>query len=275
MMYHDKSLAFICEYCSMQFSNRTQLNKHLRQRSLPREEHVCPGCKHKFFNAKGLKNHLKIVRANKQYKCPDCDHSYSRQAHLSHHRKVHGGILFTCIYCSASFKDKASLKTHTKTHNQRLASVTSTPRGQAAHSDTKKPKEFLCPVCTYKFSDAKGLRRHLEVVSRDRPLKCPDCSHTYSRQSHLTAHMQVHGKRNTWQCNSCDASFERSADLKKHKQIHRVTFKTLVTPQYSKHSLATPWICIHGIACCENVMNTHNTNLAFAKAAQYNEYTNL
>lgn len=103
MMYHDKSLAFICEYCSMQFSNRTQLNKHLRQRSLPREEHECPGCKHKFSNAKGLKNHLKIVRANKQFKCPDCDHSYSRQAHFSHHRKVHGGGLLKCIYCSKSF----------------------------------------------------------------------------------------------------------------------------------------------------------------------------
>lgn len=160
-----------------------------------------------------------------------------------------------------------------KTHNQSSASVTGrpTPRGQAVHSDTTTPKEFLCLVCKYMFRDAKGLRRHLEVVSRDRPLKCPECSHTYSRQSHLTAHVKVHCEKNYWRCNFCDASFEKSADLKKHKQTHKVTFKTPVTPQYTQHSITTPCICIHGIPCCEQALRVHNKNLAVAQPVQYKD----
>jgi len=80
---------------------------------------------------------------------------------------------------------------------------------------------YACYLCDKAFSEAAGLRRHVQVHTGHRPFTCSLCGQSFTRANNLRHHERhVHTSSRPCECFECGKLFKRSKELKRHVLIH-------------------------------------------------------
>ena len=167
---------FTCEYCSANYSNYMDLNRHKRK-DCEGKSFVCDGhCDRKFGTEILLKAHLRAIKM--KFACDICDKKFQTSSFLKIHNASLHSLLrpFKCPQCGMTFKLKTGLAGHLHTHG--------------------KERTFKCTIegCLYAATNAKSLKTHYRV--HEGPSNCPilECRKQFSCLNNVTSHLKsVHG----------------------------------------------------------------------------------
>jgi len=220
-----------CNFCSKTFSNRKQLNRHIKSVHQKACSVACQYCGRVLSDADSYKRHLNNVHQIKipdlgenssptklfqvknvspvfsipslVKKCPDCDQQFATKTTLNIHRlKVHVAGLknMPCPQCNQECNDLTS-------HMRRFHNV----------------EGIVCPHCANIFSKKCTLNRHIEQVHLNiqihKPATCPECNKVFSKKGHLDRHIKIihQGiKDYSDPCPYCGKVFTTRASLEPH-----------------------------------------------------------
>ena len=107
--------------CSKESTTYQEIN----HRQSGKKVYECVECKKTFSNRGNLNTHLRLHTGEKPYRCSECDKSFSRKHHLNdHYSRFHAGeLVHRCAECNVAFTRKHHLTEHKRTH--RRAEMTS------------------------------------------------------------------------------------------------------------------------------------------------------
>jgi hypothetical protein len=132
---------FNCEYCRKQFTDASNLQRHVRQQhSSSGRSHACGECFKTFATASGLKQHRHIHSSIKPFRCEVCLKAYTQFSNLCRHKRMHVNCRqqLKCSFCEQSFNTVTTLAKHKRFCEHGLTS----PNGSAssrAGSSTPAP----------------------------------------------------------------------------------------------------------------------------------------
>jgi len=207
---------------------KSNVTKHLK--TFQEKEIICevPECKKQFKKISALKQHVKNIHKNHNWKCSDCGESVKD---LPYHMKtVHDHLNFQCSVCAKKYTSKQGLNFHLK----------------HVHGDSKKE------VCDYCAVEVKHVKHHIKmmhsgVLEKKIPCKHDDCDKKFRTKQESTIHYnaahlnkkemcplcggwyknlythihQTHQNEKKHICDQCGKAFGKKNDLKIHKdRIH-------------------------------------------------------
>lgn len=239
--------SFTCEKCSLVFSSKIQLNKHMlshKENPVPRIEMVTSEYK-------------------KTYTCRVCQQVFDVKEDYKQHKLSHNTSEtsmkeeknYTCQICLKVFARKKHLKKHVKTHLDDTSNDSNLNKNPAEESSVdksysqdevmmfggkkeKRAKNFSCRFCGKLFAGETCLRKHEakhdkneeqykqkeETVSKGRKGKkpkiliCEYCNEDFTGKKHVfVKHRLSHTPE---VCGICDARFTDRASLREHCKIH-------------------------------------------------------
>lgn len=222
-----------CPFCTKLFTNRQQLNRHIRTVHQKSCSVTCQFCGRILIDDHSYRKHVatvhKIGTSQLQSsnlgkledpsikgslapvlsipslvkKCPDCDQQFANKTTLNIHRlKVHvaGLTQMPCPKCDQKCNDLTA-------HMRRAHDV----------------QGIVCPHCANIFSKKCTLNRHIEQVHLNiqihKPATCPDCGKVFSKKGHLDRHRKIihQGiKDYSDPCPYCGKVFTTRASLEPH-----------------------------------------------------------
>ncbi|XP_065365694.1 myoneurin-like [Calliphora vicina] len=107
-----------------------------------------------------------------------------------------------CLHCNKSFAKKKYLSKHLLVHDPVY--------------------EFVCDICSYRFSSERKLRNHIQDDHTDKqtclddgPYACPDCPIIFQQKLELTVHRAMHREK-TFKCQECNMSLKTLTDVNTH-----------------------------------------------------------
>ncbi|XP_055842550.1 zinc finger protein 189-like [Episyrphus balteatus] len=231
----DKKKSFKCNACSMTFSHRYRMVRHLETHSL-RKVLECHHCEKKFNHRNSLilhvKSHFRKCRQNKcllcnkllVHKCVECNMEFYARVQLRNHKKMHNskGNL-KCEFCQKEFALQRHLTLHKKVH--------------------LRTEEFNCDRCSKKFNNRKTFKAHLICHSEERTHACGVCGSKFQRKNALTEHRKLHNSAKEYSCDLCDRKFAQFAGLYIHMKMHSLSHVNQYVLHnqtlHSPHSLLT------------------------------------
>ena len=86
-------------------------------------------------------------------------------------------------------------------------------------------KPFRCDQCTYSWTSAQILKRHLLNHTGEKPFTCKQCSYSCKHSNGFKYHMLSHTDKKPFACKQCNYSCKLSNQLKNHIRKHSVCFK--------------------------------------------------
>jgi len=220
-----------CPFCTKLFTNRQQLNRHIRTVHQKSCSVTCQFCGIILSDDQAYRKHVATVHKigtsqNSQLgkpenasikgslapvlsipslvrKCPDCEQQFANKTTLNIHRlKVHvaGLTQMPCPQCDQKCNDLTA-------HMRRVHDV----------------QGIVCPHCANIFSKKCTLNRHIEQVHLNiqihKPATCPDCGKIFSKKGHLDRHRKIihQGiKDYSDPCPYCGKVFTTRASLEPH-----------------------------------------------------------
>lgn len=181
-----------CPKCSMSYSKREYLSKHMQNEHNIELEKKRPGRQCPFY--------VKNANDPRPYKCDQCVKEYAKSKHLARHRRTHfekercnqcnevfgnyadhmlkkHGIElprpFECDICKKNYRTKTHIQTHMRIHR--------------AESRT-----FACTICRKLFCFATDLRKHMITHSQNRSIICDICGDAFKSSDTLKCHLRRH-----------------------------------------------------------------------------------
>ncbi|VEN42218.1 unnamed protein product [Callosobruchus maculatus] len=246
-VYHDKKFACTVS-CGRVFKSAKELEEHTCPLPTPKiKQFPCEVCGNKFTQKRNLQTHMKRHSDLKtKYTCPICGVELSyRETYLKHVR-LHEGPRFVCDICNKSYKRKDILLEHKRmVHEGQMVSCEVCSK-QIVSKNLKKhmlnhqpEKTFKCTICNNAYKQNRALQRHLkshekaDIDSSNYPFFCPVCKkkmkHRYSVRRHLLIYHPTYEyketKKRKVKPDPLDATDEESElDLK--QTIENMNFNT-------------------------------------------------
>lgn len=180
-----------CPKCSMNYSKREYLSKHMKNEHNVILEKKKPG-RQSAFLASG--------NDPRPYKCDQCVKEYTKSKHLARHRrthlekkrcnecheicgnyadhmlKMHGIDLprpFECDICKKTYRTKSNIQSHMRIHRA-------------------SSRVFTCTVCSKTFCFGTDLRKHIRTHSQNRSIICDICGDAFKSADTLKCHLRRH-----------------------------------------------------------------------------------
>ncbi|TMS16754.1 Telomere zinc finger-associated protein [Larimichthys crocea] len=178
------SFTFQCSECPKTFLTRTELRvheaaKHRGEKPFVCEENerpfVCTLCGHAFSQKNNLNMHLRIHSGERPYQCHLCGKTFRTQASLDKHNRTHTGERpFSCDVCEQRFTEKGALVRHKASKHEEgrphccpICGKTFKGSNSVFHLRRHKGmRKFECIDCGYKFTRQAHLRRHIQIHKR-------------------------------------------------------------------------------------------------------------
>ncbi|XP_028162909.1 PR domain zinc finger protein 5-like isoform X4 [Ostrinia furnacalis] len=150
--------------------------------------------------------------------------------------RCHGGIGYTCCFCSDQFPDPADLKTHTLENHEKAKSTFMKQKCMSNFLVKLDITGLQCTICYKNIPTVKELTQHLikihdkqfftdvkchilPFVFNSSELKCVECKQIFNRFKLLQEHMHTHYRN--YICKVCDAGFTSRNRLSVHKGSHK------------------------------------------------------
>ncbi|KAF7269074.1 uncharacterized protein LOC143202440 [Rhynchophorus ferrugineus] len=179
---------FVCPYCSMQTTKKSEMTQHLQDHTSPVELpiYACSECPYATRRKCDMPKHLLTHCEDgnvPMYKCPQCTYATKRKGdlpkHLLCHKKPELDELYTCTLCPYSTKRKGDLKKHLMSHE----------------SDSYLGKDgstYNCTECGYTSRRLNDLHKHV-ILHRDKQdsknLKCIKCQFSTTMSNLFARHV--------------------------------------------------------------------------------------
>ena len=172
-----------CNLCSLNFSQKSDLKKHILTDHAGIKPFKCLSCESRFLRKFDLRFHIESVHEGKKpHKCSQCNSSFSKKCGLNIHiASVHERKKpFKCPSCESSFSRKFDLRWH----------IESVHEGKKPHKCTK---------CDSSFSKKSSMKQHIATVhERKKTFKCPSCDSSFAQKIQLSIHIaSVHEGKKT------------------------------------------------------------------------------
>ena len=108
-----------CPLCNKQFTNKTNLQVHLRMHRDLRP-HRCLYCEKSFTQKSTLRTHLRTHTGEKPFVCSQCARAFSDYSTYRKHQRVHSGEKpYICDICLKAFSQSGNMIRHRQTHTAR------------------------------------------------------------------------------------------------------------------------------------------------------------
>ena len=215
--------------CCYRLSTASHLKRHIFLHHTPNrsKKFSCTLCSQKFYEASGLKHHIKVRHTNEKHSCKICNFATHELSSLkSHCSRVHGlgeapEKKFKCESCDYRSTQRHALEVHKRTKHSEIREChcsspgcsysTNYPPGFQKHlliheKDPLKQFPFNCTIleCDYRSRTITEMRKHerSHAISKIR-LKCKLCQMDQFPDKHsLRFHEYLnHGK--SYQCSFC------------------------------------------------------------------------
>ncbi|XP_039608426.1 zinc finger protein 397-like [Polypterus senegalus] len=77
-----------------------------------------------------------------------------------------------------------------------------------------------CLECGKQFKHKRGLNRHMNIHTGEKPHYCSECGKSFLRKSYLQKHRRIHTGEKPHCCSECGKSFSMRSSLQSHRRIH-------------------------------------------------------
>lgn len=210
-----------CSKCSKKFSQKCNLQTHMKAVHSTDKIFKCELCPKSFGYKKNLERHVSGHLLEKPYKCSFCPRRFSSVDYLCKHKRVHTGESpYSCVFCpEVKFAQYFEMMRHLR-------------------RDIRE-RSFMCQYCDEAFMTGENLRSHIRYThfkityqQQMDPVTCLFCEKIFLNKVRLFVHMrQMHlhelpqrrYKMKTptpdrWECeeNNCGRVYKTRRALRRH-----------------------------------------------------------
>ncbi|PSN55131.1 hypothetical protein C0J52_01865 [Blattella germanica] len=163
--------SFICEYCGREFSEKLNLQIHVRRHTGDRP-YNCQLCGKAFYTNQQLAIHVRRHTGERPYPCGICPKAFTGPTARYAHRKLHDKVKrFLCPHCGKRFFWKSTYIGHVRLHT-----------GE---------RPYKCNICSKGFTLKGKLHLHLKKHLPEHTIHvCSDCGENFSSAEDLKAHRE-------------------------------------------------------------------------------------
>lgn len=113
-LFHHFSFSFFPFSHLQEFTDPSNLQRHIRTHHVGARSHACPECGKTFATSSGLKQHTHIHSSIKPFQCEVCLKAYTQFSNLCRHKRMHADcrMQIKCNKCGQTFSTVTSLSKH-------------------------------------------------------------------------------------------------------------------------------------------------------------------
>ena len=160
-----------CKHCGTYFWTEKQLEKHIREQHVEKEEgddkiiqdeNKCTMCGKRFEEENNLKSHIEMHHKKEEFNCTKCKSIFSSEKRLVEHMESHEQNQCESQHCGKTFRTKIQLENHVLDHNQ----------GTGAQ---KLSKQYNCNDCPFQGDNWSSLKKHIQSLQHNPVEFCEKC----------------------------------------------------------------------------------------------------
>lgn len=169
---------------------------------------VCKLCSRSFASPYNLNRHLKMHTRDGAYSCSMCQIYYKDKRDLVRHQKKHvenfeenlieltpispakdlDPLVEKSIENNSSMDNAATEKVETENDIADKTTVSENTEESNLNDSPKQKKDYICTICSKKFSRGYGLRRHLKSHPLKNTYVCVLCGKAFKDESTFSEH---------------------------------------------------------------------------------------
>ncbi|KAK2903063.1 hypothetical protein Q8A67_007776 [Cirrhinus molitorella] len=229
-MQHHKKMDNTCEICFKSFRFPSDLDIH-RSSHDPNRPFACESCKMRFWTAKALTAHHRMVHLYTQthnskeptvksgmeqpevYRCEPCDKTYTIKKSYTKHCKIKHKEDFI-----KTLVDNELKRTFDSASQESDEEDSRNFDEEDSDNDSDSAPYFPCHVCGKTFLTSESLEDHQRCHLGEKPFECEECGKCFFQLANLQQHQRCH--KSEFQCQMCGKGFVSLFSLRKHKQTH-------------------------------------------------------